>query len=354
MKVKMEKNVFIISTEYHLMEAVSYIINSFNSGDYDNYIYQISPRDSKRFDRFKIKYDFIPAHFQLIKYDLGGKYEKEFKDSLKELISQKPERLFFYDEGHYWIPYLIKKLRKNNCTICMGPDGSNAYQNEDLTWGYIFKYVYHFLIFIYSHRLFPPFFTVIKRHHYAYTPGIDELWMEFPEGFNNYYKKKLVEQPVLNNSQTIEAVSKIFGFKREEVSEEWKNTILLIDNPFGNRAVDKMVEVISDIRKRYPDYRLYVKAHPGTSQYAIDKYSEFGNVVFLGNNYPAELYILSFKQSIIISIYSTSMLCNNPDCRFYWLYPMFYGFFDESYNMDNLTNPTRHIISANCSGDIVL
>lgn len=350
----MKKNVFIISTEYHLMEAVSYIINSFNNGEYDNYIYQISPRDSKRFDRFKIKYDFIPAHFQLIKYDLGGKYEKEFKDSLKELISQKPERLFFFDEGHYWIPYLIKKVRQNNCTICLGPDGANVYHNEDLTWRYIFRYVYHFLIFIYSHRLFPPFFTVIKRHHYAYTPGIDELWMEFPEGFNNYYKKKLVKQPVLNNPQTIETVAKIFDFNLEAVSEERKNAILLIDSPFGNRTVDKMMEIISDVRKRYPDYSLYVKAHPGTSQYAIDKYSEIGNVSFLGNNYPAELYILSFKQSIIISVYSTSILCNNPDCRFYWLYPMFYGFFDESYNMDKLTNPTQHILTANCSGDIVL
>lgn len=339
----MKKNVFIISTEYHFIETISYIVDRFYNGEYDNYVYYVVPYDSKRIDRFNIRYECIPASFKIIKYDLGSKYEKEFKGSLNELIELRPDRLFFFDEGHYWIPYLIKRMRRMGCTICMGPDGSNAYQNEDLKFDYIIRYIYKFLIFIYSHRLLPPFFPRIKRHHYAYTPGIDELWMEFPEGFNNYYCKKIVKQPVLKSEESKNLVYQTFNYNPDENSKEWEDSILLIDNPFGNRAADKMMEIIYDVKKRYPNYRLYVKAHPGTSQYAIDRYKEIEGITFLANNYPAELYILSFKHSIILSVYSTSMLCNNPECRFYWLYPMFYGYFDESYNMDNLTNPTTHI-----------
>lgn len=347
----MKKNVFIISTEYHLMEAVSYIVNRFNTDEFENYIYQLSRRDSKRFDRFNIRHEFIPAHFQLIEYDAGVKYEKEFKDSLNKLLALNPEKLFFFDEGHYWIPYLIRKLKRKGCVICMGPDGSNAYGNDDLTFKYIYRYIIRFLRFVYSHRLIPPFYPIIKRHHYAYTPGIDELWLEFPEKFNNFYGKKLIKQPVLNKSQSIDIVSKIFDFDydRNCLREEWNDAILIIDNPYGERTVDKMIEIVKAVRQRYPNYRLYIKAHPGTSQNAIDKYrKELDGVSFLANNFPAELYILSFRHSMILSIYSTSMLCNNPQCRFFWLYPMFYGRFAESLiiNMDNLTNPTEHIVVA--------
>ncbi len=38
--------------------------------------------------------------------------------------------------------------------------------------------------------------------------------------------------------------------------------------------------------------------------------------------FPVELLIASLKDSIIISSYSTSMLYHNPNCHYFWTYPI--------------------------------
>jgi len=114
------------------------------------------------------------------------------------------------------------------------------------------------------------------------------------------------------------------------------------------------IGVLRKLMEKYPESKIYIKYHPLTSEVKMNKYKELDNVVVIDSQIPAELFISQLKNSLILSICSTSMFINNENCKFYWLNEI-----QENNNVTrlkrfNIINPTNHIISAKSVEEIVL
>lgn len=333
----MKNIVFIIHTEYHLIEAVSYILNEYHEGEYKPYIYRISLTDSHRLDRFSIQKEYIPAVYREIRYEYNYKFDKAFKNCLEEIVTLSPDVLVIFDEGQYWYPYLLNRIKKEcSTTIVMAPDGTNVYYNDDLSLEYRFKYFVHSIQFNYTHHLLPPFIPVIHKHHYAYTKEIDELWMEYTTSFNNFYKKKVCQKPIYNSKLIRDTINRIFQYECKEANDK---SVVLFDAPYSNDTIDHCVELLKWMKLRYPNYNYLIKLHPHASKYAIEAYKTLDFVSYLSNKYPAELYIQNMHGSIYFSVHSTAMLSYNPTCHYFWTSPMV---FEKKIN-ELLINPTEYI-----------
>lgn len=333
----MKNIVFIIHTEYHLIEAVSYILNEYHEEEYKPYVYRISLTDSHRLDRFSLQKEYIPAEFREIRYEYNYKFDRSFRNCLEEIVALSPDKLVIFDEGHYWFPYLLKKIKKKcGTTIVLAPDGTNVYYNDDLSFKYRFKYIVHSFQFNYTHHLLPPFIPVIKKHHYAYSSEIDELWMEYTTAFNNFYKRKVCKKPIYNTDLIRDVINRIFHYSCKEVNNK---SVVLFDAPYSNDVIDHCVDLLKWMKLQYPHYNYLVKLHPHSSKYAIEAYKILNFVSFLPNTYPAELYIQNSRNSVFFSVHSTAMLSYNPSCHYFWTSPMV---FDKKTNR-NFTNPTDYI-----------
>lgn len=331
--------VFIIHTEFHLIETISYVLNNYPSADYEVYVFRISTKDGKRLEKYHIQEDAIPGEYHVVRYDPGNKYSKEFKDALDGIVKLQPEKLILFDEGQYWFPYLMRKLKISGCTICLAPDGANVYSADKLTCEYIYKFILRSFLFIYTHRLIPPLWPIIHRHHYGYSKYIDELWMEHSESFVNYYKRKVCVQPVYNTDKIRDCVNQVFGLRDLPVDFPKGKSIVFFDAPLSDAIIDRCQHLMVKMVQRYPDYNVYIKLHPHSSEYSKEQYKNIPGVSFMPNEYPAELYIQNMKDSVFLSAYSNCLFSYNASCLYFWIYPMFKNLLPNEV----LVNPTDYI-----------
>ena len=77
---------------------------------------------------------------------------------------------------------------------------------------------------------------------------------------------------------------------------------------------------------------------------------EIAGFSYLEDIVPAELIIASMKDSIIVSRYSTALITNNPNCRFYWTHRLYNNV--EVLSQLEIINPTSHITEVNDFAEI--
>lgn len=337
--VEKKNIVFLIHTEFHLIEAISYIFNNYLSSGYQVYVYRIATSNSRRLDKYNIQVDEIPGTYRVVRYDAGYMFSRSLKDALNEIVSLNPEKMVFFDEGQFWLPYLMRKLKRNGCVICMAPDGANVYSADKLTFEYLYKYIIHSFLFIYSHWLIPPLWPIIRRHHYGYSKYIDELWMEHSDCFVNYYKRKVCIQPVYNTDEIRDCVNRVFGLRDLPADFPKGKSIVFFDAPLSDAIIDRCQQLLINIMQRYPEYKVYIKMHPHSTEYSKELYEKIPGVSFMPNVFPAELYIQNMTDSVFLSAYSNCLFSYNPSCLYFWIYPMF----KELLPNEVLINPTDYI-----------
>ena len=78
---------------------------------------------------------------------------------------------------------------------------------------------------------------------------------------------------------------------------------------------------------------------------------EIENVIIIKEIFPVELLMIQMKDTVIISRHSTSMLTDNPSCRYYWTHKLF----PKSSLTDQLAiiNPTSHIVEVKKINEIL-
>jgi hypothetical protein len=111
---------------------------------------------------------------------------------------------------------------------------------------------------------------------------------------------------------------------------------------YKQEAYDVEIEAVKVISEKFPDKLFYIKYHPLTPKNQIKKFKDLGVLCF-SNSIPAELYIKSLTNSIILGFWSTSLMIDNPSCKFYWLHKYLIKK-GKMIDYINLTNPTTHII----------
>jgi hypothetical protein len=171
---------------------------------------------------------------------------------------------------------------------------------------------------------------------------IDEFWVTYPEKFLFARGRKVIGFKVMPNANVVQQIADLFKFEISDILRHTQNIIFYTNNIlYQKNAYDTEIKAIKLILERFPKTPFYLKYHPMTPEFQTNRFKELG-VISFSNSIPAELYIASLKNSIIIGFWSTSLTVQNPSCKFYWLHK----YLIKSGNMIErikLINPTDYI-----------
>ena len=328
-----ETVVFIVHTEYHLLQAIGIIESYYHTEKYHPIIYRVSPISNGRL--CNINKQYLNADYKEFLYDYR-RPDNKIKGWIYELIFFKPSILFLFNEDKFWTTYLLKKLHSISCRIVLAPDGAKVYDNFHLRGiGLFVKYIKNIYFSIRTGLLFP--FPSVERC-YASNRFIDEVWVEYPQSYINNTRKKVVQYSITEWDRTRTIMNRVFGYDSKDVPD--KPIILYIDSSITEESYyNKVIKLLQTIQKLYPEYPLYIKCHPVSGDVARTHFKALENVHFMKTDIPAELIIASLSNSILVSVVSTSMLLNNPSCKYMWFYP----YFSEIIDNKSFKNPTTHI-----------
>lgn len=335
-KCNIMKIAFIVNTEYHLILSLGVIQKYFPQ---DNIcIYQVSPIGGKRLAT--IDTSSMGCRYELVRYDYDHP-NHELKRRIDEIINFKPDMLFLYLEEKSWFTYMFSKLHKAGTKIVLMPDGMKVYMFKNIK---AFKTIFRSSVkFALSNaRIGIPFPIAVEAPYYASNKYIDEVWVEYPEYYNNRTKKSVVSFSLPTTKEYVNLLNRVFKFSMTADEELYLNShpILLLDSPFSQESYyEYMVSLLRQIHNKYPSSPILIKQHPLASEQAKQYYGALGNVTYLNMSYPAELYIANARNATIVSMYSTAMLFYNPTCRYYWIG----NCFKSIKTVPEIINPTQHI-----------
>jgi len=342
------KNVlFIANTEGHLLTISSLVFERFNaSAGYQPYILQVGKTGTARFKNETNKNLLSHKYFEIDPASLT------VKEEIKEILNTNFVQVFIFLEQLSLNVYLANYFKQEGSTICLAPDGNKPYFTVDrmalrsrlMQTKATYKY-----LFARGLKYFRPYFL---SWNYARLNPVDELWMTYPEKFNNVRKKKLVGFQLLPDKEVIRKVTDFFQLNVSDTLKETSNIIFYANNIlYRKEAYAVEIKAMRIIREKFPATPFYVKYHPSTPDYQVQQFKALGLVCF-ANSKPAELYIASLSNSIVAGCWSASLMINNPTCKFYWLHHYLIKEGKMISDLVNLVNPSEHIIDIDNPADI--
>jgi hypothetical protein len=343
----MKNILFIVNTEGQLLTASSLVFEKFNkTTGYHPYILQVGKTGTARFQNEVMKALLSDCYFEIDRED------KEIKKELKQLLATNFEKVFIFLEQLKLNVYLVNYFKKKGSTICLAPDGNKPYYSVDkAALGSRVKETVKTYLYLFNRKLlyFKPYFL---SWNYAKLRPLDEIWVTYPESFFFHNKKKVFDFKVMPNEKVVNEIVNFFNFKVSDTLKYTEDIIFYTNNIlYKQEAYDVEIEAIKIIKNNFSDKPFYLKYHPLTPEYQIKKFQELGLICFC-NSIPAELYIASLKKSIILGFWSTSLMVENPDCKFYWLHKYLVKK-GKMVDYINLANPTKHIIDIDNLDNII-
>lgn len=334
--MKMKKtNVFLVRTQYHVLMSVNTIFNNYK--DYNNIIYFLKGRID---NDILSNEDFI-VFKELERNKFGN---TDFVNHLKEL---KPERFFFFQENCSETLFLLNKLSKTDIIISLLQDGVkpyNHYKKKRLLYCILRDTINDYKEMFQRKQM-----ALIGFHNnykYAFSKEVDEVWLTYPEKYNNRTKKKLIQLPYYSE-ESIKFCNQLFNFKVDFDVE----SILYLGQAWKPIYWEREKEIFDYILQKFPEKKIIYKAHPNSEKGQLDLYKDYNNILIIKDMIPAELYVLVMKNTIILSAVSTSMFAYNETCKYYYTYKLYY--FGNIFTQVDPGNPTDHIINIDNMNEIV-
>lgn len=342
----MKNILFVVNTEGHLLTASSLIFEKFNKvNGFQPYVLQVGKTGSARFQNEVNK--MLLTDFYL---EIDSKCTN-IKNEIKELLRVNFEKVFIFLEQLSINVYLVSHFKKRGSIICLAPDGNKPYYSIDkVAIGSRVKETIKTYRFLFKTGLyyFKPYFL---SWNYANLRPLDEIWVTYPEQFFFGNNKKVIEFKVMPNNKVVENISNFFNFNILDTIKKPEGIIFYTNNIlYQQDAYDVEIETMKKLKERFSENAFYVKYHPLTPPVQIEKFKELGLICFC-TSIPAELFIASLKNSIILGFWSASLMIENTDCKFYWLHKYLIKS-GKMVDYINLSNPTKHIIDIDNLNDI--
>lgn len=335
------KNAFLVHNEYHLLLTLNMIFELYNDcNEFENQIFYLFKK-TRMLDELNL--NSIPVKF----YKIPVENNPNLSFEVEGIIKHKPDRIFYFNEGRPINYYIISQLHKIGTKICLVQDGLKPYSVVKKRFEYIAA-VYETVIFytmLTRNGLHLDKLHLFRNYQYGHTKEISELWLQFPNFFNNKFGKALVQMPALENRTTIDFISKAFRLNElVTVMNKWDKIIFYPSTPLLRKdhikaEIDFLIELMVSLP---PNNGLFIKMHPLMTETYMENYLRVPNAIIFKTAIPAELIILNLKNSIILSGWSTSLLTTNDTCNFYYNYPIYKK--DKLLKQFRPANPTNYIV----------
>lgn len=342
-----KKICFFIHTEYHLLLSIHYIQQNYS--DVDAYEVIIVLKRKAKGVRLKqdLNFNMLPYEIRYldVSTDLNAKLTKGEKINLESILSLDLTEFNFFQEQDPLAIIFINAFRQKGATINLFQDGFKPYIAHTMSFSpsLLLNNIKQNVWIKKNGYPVTDYLSFINCRQYGFIKGIDRLFLTFPDAYINWNKLPIsIIAPEFSGEYTM-LIKQIFNWK-ESLLQERERVIFFMNQPMHDDASFE-VTVLKQLQTKYPEATIYIKNHPLTSEVKLKAYASLKQVKIIDSKIPAELFISQLKNSIILSVFSTSMFMNNPSCKFYYIFTI-----QEHNNIERLKkyaviNPTKHVIS---------
>jgi len=311
------RNIFLCTTEYHLLLSLHIICSFYGSKEFENLIVMTTGI------RINVcTYDSsVLSNVRMVYIDW---YELRSYPIITDFLEIQCNNFFYYLSNFPVHRYIVRCLSKKGTKIILVQDGLKPYveiQNDKLR--IILSNIYLNFRECLKLHYFSGIFRPYNNSRYVNDKHINEVWLTHP---NSFFHKIDANQSITTipefSAKSIQICSSYFKYNLQIHFQP--NSILYITQPLFNTE-HKLAEIhfLKNFLSKYKNRDLYIKFHPSRDMDKNLLYKELSQAKFLENVYfPAELIIQNMNNAIIMSLYSTALLFNNPKCRFYFTYPI--------------------------------
>ena len=299
--------------------------------------------------------DFLPYTFTFIdiEVDMAKKLKADDKAQIDKLAEIEFSGFNFFQEQDPVTIVLINKYAERGTKINLFQDGLKAYifNTMKFSLGLVTDNIKQNKWIKMNGYPVKDKFSFLRCRKYSFLKYIDEVFVTFPEAYDNWNKKPIGKLPIIFRDELWATLKRVFKWEDSLLPVKDK-VIFFMNQPLGdNGAFD--ISILQKLQAKYPTNELYIKLHPLTPQATVEEYKKLNNITIITSKIPAEIFISEITNSIVLSVYSGSMFINNESCNFYWLHNI-----KEDNNVSKLKryriiNPTKHIVSANGVDEIV-
>ncbi|MCK9488774.1 MAG: alpha-2,8-polysialyltransferase family protein [Xanthomonadales bacterium] len=351
----MERIVFVINTEYHLLVACSLICDEYH--DRSRFAVQVveagsanSPRRRNIVNRsaLGVVYDEWDVDSQ------GTADGNGLGDRVNSLLEAPIDTLVIFLEHHPLNILLAQQVRRKVGTVALAPDGVRPYYQ--LNFGALRQLVIRFKRFFQVRSELralnlPHRFPYLPRNGYGEAAYVDQIWAVHPEHVKNRSGKPVRRISVLSSAKAWDTAAALFDFEPGADTGSAEKVAFYVNNLlYDEQLYDEEIKVLRHLYE-VSGGRLFIKLHPQTPAVHRDRMAATG-ATLIETSIPAELYIARLRHSIVVSGWSASLTIENPSCHFYWLTEYFREL-GCMYAPIDLVNPTTYIHEARNLDDIV-
>ena len=338
---------FLIHTEYHLLLSLHQILEMYS--DVNNYEVTLILKRVVNGARLKQALDlsFLPYNIIILEFDinLNAKLSHLEKQNLDNFLSKRFDEFIFFQEQDPITIIIVNRLKKFNTKIYLYQDGMKPYIAHTMSFSpallvnnikqnnWIKRNGYQI-----TDRL-----SFINCKLYGFLKGVDTLFLTFPESYINWKKLPIIKIKPTFSAEFIAVIKKVFVWN-DDLLKSKDRVIFFMNQPMHDDGTFEG-NMLQKLQLRYPEATIYIKNHPLTPQSKIDTYKKIENVTIISSKIPAELFISQLTNSIILSVYSTSMFIDNPSCKFYYTFEVQEGNNIKRLKKYKVINPAPHIIS---------
>jgi hypothetical protein len=350
-----QKICFLIHTEYHLLLSLYAISTKYSN--VEQFEIEIILKRTSKGKRLKQELDlsFLPytIRFLDIHLDLKLKLNSKDKNALEKVLSLQLAEFNFFQEQDPVSIILINEFKRRGTKINLYQDGLKPYIAHSMRFSpmlvlnnikqniWIRKNSYPVL----------DYWSFINCKMYGFLKGIDTLQLTFPKAYLNWNKLPVEAITPQFTDDFVLLLKRVFKWEDSLLTDK-KGVIFFMNQPMHDDGSFE-VNMLKRLQQNYPAAHIYIKNHPSTPQVKIDGYKELEKVTIINSKIPAELFISQLKDSIVLSVCSTSMFIDNSQCKFYYTFGV-----KEKNNIKRLKNydvinPTNHVISCQVIDEIV-
>src|SRR5690606_8672804 len=112
------------------------------------------------------------------------------------------------------------------------------------------------------------------------------------------------------------------------------DVIYYFNQPLWTELVDKEFDFLKGVLNSFPDKVIILKLHPLSSEKTKKMYRSMTGLQIIESSVPAEVILLSLKNCIVFTGWSSILITENKSCNYYFNYPIYkesnLSFFDQS------------------------
>jgi hypothetical protein len=310
------KNVYVTLTEYQFLQALNIATGVYASYNYINIIYIL--RSGKRLKGIDATKDWKLDNTQIRILD-----HKSPKEIANIVLNENPNHFLLFQGNLPLNVFLGDSLSKKGAEVSLGPDGYGAYN--------VFKKKYPFLTllkdtykannYLIKNKLFNGKIHSFDYYKYGNHKFIDNIWVTHPEQYIHRSKNKVKILKLSDfNEKCIEFIKKCFGFDDDFPTD---NVIYYFNQPLWPELVEKEFDFLKGVLNNFADRTIVLKLHPLTSQKTKSMYQALDRLEIIESTVPAEVMLLSLKNCIVFTGWSSVLITENKTCNYYFNYPIY-------------------------------